>query len=45
MSICKNFVLNIFVYIKNMVTVQYSEVMTQNIQDMDFHTIKNYEDN
>jgi len=40
MSIHINFVLNIFVYVKNMVTVQNSEVITQTIQDMDFHTKK-----
>jgi hypothetical protein len=40
MSIQMNFVLNIFVYVKNMVTVQNSEVMTRTIQDMDFHTNK-----
>jgi len=40
MSIRINFVLNIFVYVKNRVTVQNSEVMTQTIQDMDFQTNK-----
>jgi len=40
MTICINCVLNIFVYVKNMVTVQNSEVMTQTIQEKDFHTNK-----
>jgi hypothetical protein len=34
----------IFVYIKNMVTMQNSGVMTQNIQNMDFYASKNYDD-